>query len=120
VLELGKAGSAGTDKGVQPVLREGSVIVTIRTSNCKEAATATIGAQPWVLAKNERELTARWEGTHRYLIAGRTVAGSGTTRGWSPRPTLTAEADLPVHHQVFLLWVELILGRRAAAVAAAV
>jgi hypothetical protein len=120
VLELGKAGSAGTDKGVQPVLRDGSVIATIRTSNWKEAATATIGAQPWVLAKNERELTARWEGTHRYLIAGRTVTGSGTTRGWSPRPTLTAEADQPVHHQVFLLWVELILGRRAAAVAAAV
>jgi hypothetical protein len=159
VLELGKSGTAGTERGVQPVLREGSVVASIRTSNWKDAATATIGAQPWVLAKNKRELTARWavdpedavrlrarqtsmwkgtwtvdlegtpvevqtasrwKGTHRYVIDGRTVAESGTTGGWSPRPTLTAEAHLPMHHQVFLLWLELILGRRDSAVAAAV
>ena len=158
MLVLGKAGSAGTAKGVQPVLHDGSVVATIRTSNWKDAATATIGAQPWVLTKNKRSLSARWvtepedavrlcatqtsmwkdtwevdlegrpvevqtasrwKGTHRYLIDGRTVAESGTTGGWSPRPTLTAEPDLPLHHQVFLLWLELILGRRDSAAAAA-
>jgi hypothetical protein len=157
VLELGKAGSAGTEKGVQPVLRDGSVVATLRTSNWKEAATATIGDQPWVLSKSKRSLTARWatepedavrmratktslwkdtwrvdlegttvearaasrwKGTHRYVRDGRTVAESGSVGRWSPRPTLTAEVGVPLHHQVFLLWLELILDRRAAAAAA--
>ena len=156
MLELGKAGSAGTSRGVSPVLRDGLVVATVRTSNWKEGGTATIAAQDWVLAKSRRSLTARWaiepeeavrlramqtslwkstwvvdlegkhmevqtasrwKGTHRYLIDGRTAAESGTVGRWSPRPTLTAEPDLPLHHQVFLLWVELIRGRRAAAAA---
>ncbi len=151
MLELGKAGTAGTQKGVLPVLRDGSVVATLKASNWKEAATATVGAQQWVLAKDERGLTARWatepedavrmrahqtslwkgtwaadlegtpvevqsasywKGTHRFLTDGRVVAESGTTGGWSPRPTLTADADLPVHHQVFLLWLELVISRR--------
>ena len=155
MLELGKAGSAGTGTGVIPVLRDGAVVATLRSSNWKEAGTATIGEQAWVLAKNDRALTARWaadpedavrlrarqtslwkgtwaadlegtsvevlpasrwKGTHRYALDGRTVAESGTTGGWSPRPTLTAEPDLPLHHQVFLLWVELIISRRNTAV----
>ncbi len=151
MLELGKPGSAGTEKGILPVLRDRSVVATLRASSWKEAGTATIGAQTWVLAKTRRELTARWAtepedavrmrahqtslwkgtwavdlegtpvevrpasrwtGTHRYSIDGRTVAESGTNGWWSPRPTLTVEPDLPVHHQVFLLWLELVINRR--------
>ena len=158
MLELGKAGSAGMDRGVSPVLRDGFVVATVRTSKWREAGTATIADQDWVLAKGKRSLVARrafepeeavrlratktsfwtdtwvvdlegtdvevqtasrWRGTHRYLVNGRTVAESGTVGRWSPRPTLTAEADLPLHHQTFLLWLELVRGRRAAAAAGA-
>jgi len=164
VLELGKAGSAGTERGVLPVLRDGSVVATLRASNWKESATAVIGERVWVLAKNKRELTGRWavdpedavrlrarqisfwkgtwavdlDGTpvemqnvsrwknaHRYLVDGRQVAESGSTGGWSPRLTLTADPALALDHSVFLLWVELVLTRRndaamGAAVGAAV
>jgi hypothetical protein len=159
VLELGKAGSAGTEKGVLPVLRDGSVVATLRASSWKEAATAVVGDREWVFAKNKRELSARWatepegavrlrawqtsfwkgtwaaeldgmpvevqstswwKGTRRYLAGGRQVAESGTTGGWSPRPTLTADDALPLDQQVFLLWVELVITRRnTAAVGAA-
>jgi hypothetical protein len=159
VLELGKAGSAGTEKGVLPVLRDGAVVATLRASNWKEAATAVVGDREWVFAKHKGELTARWaaepedavrfrarqqsfwkgtwavdlegtavevhsasmwKGTHRYLTGGRQVAESGTSGGWSPRPTLTAEGSLPLDRQVFLLWVELVISRRNTAAATAV
>ncbi|MFD2093017.1 hypothetical protein [Blastococcus deserti] len=159
MLELAKPGSAGTGTGVIPVLRDGAVVALLRASNWREAGTATIGTQTWVLAKHRGDLTARWasdsedvvrmrarqtslwkgtwrvelegtpvevrsasrwKGTHRFLVDGKPVAESGTTGGWSPRPTLTAEPDLPVHHQVFLLWMELVLSRRnTAAITAA-
>jgi hypothetical protein len=63
--------------------------------------------------------TSWWKGTRRYSAGGRTLAESGTTGGWSHRPTLTEVGELPLHQAVFLLWVELVLGRRAAAAAAA-
>jgi hypothetical protein len=69
LLELGKAGAAGTGKGVRPVLRDGVVVATLRASNWKEAATAVVENREWVLAKAKGELTARWaadpEGTAR-------------------------------------------------------
>ena len=73
------------------------------------------------LAGLQVQMTAasRWKGTHRYSTAGGQVAVSGTTGGWSSRPTLTATGALPLEHQVFLLWVELVLRRRDAAAAAA-
>jgi hypothetical protein len=52
-----------------------------------------------------------WRSTHRYLSGDRQVAVSGTTGGWSPRPTLDAD-ELPLHQQVFLLWLELVISRR--------
>ncbi|MGY1697043.1 hypothetical protein ACI780_19250 [Geodermatophilus sp. SYSU D00814] len=63
-----------------------------------------------------------WRGTYRFTAGERTVAESGSTGGWSPRPTLTADEDLPLDAQVFLLWLVLVLQRRAygAAVAASV
>jgi hypothetical protein len=151
VLELGKAGSAGTEKGMIPVLRDGSVVATLRASNWKEAATAQIGDRSWIFAKEKGALTGRWEqdpedavrlrtrqtswwkdtwtvdlegttvdvesasrwkGTHRYLSGGRQVAESGTTGSWSPSPTLTADDALRIDHQVFLLWLELVVTRR--------
>ena len=69
VLVLGKAGTAGTEKGVLPVLRDDVVVATLRASNWKEAATAVVENREWVLAKTGRELTGRQapdpEGTAR-------------------------------------------------------
>jgi hypothetical protein len=59
-----------------------------------------------------------WRGTRRYLSAGRVVAESGSTGGWSTRPTLTVHADVPLDHSVFLLWLELVLRRRSDSAAA--
>jgi hypothetical protein len=151
VLELGKAGSAGTAKGVLPVLRDGAVVATLRASSWKEAATALVGDREWVFSKDKGELTARWaadpedavrlrlrqasfwkgtwtgdlegtvvqvenasmwRGTHRFVSDGRTVGTSGSTGGWTPRPTLDADPGMPLHHQVFLLWLELVISRR--------
>jgi hypothetical protein len=68
----------------------------------------------------EMQNASMWKGTHRYLSGGTAVAESGTTGGWSPRPTLVADDALPLHQQVFLLWLELVLSRRnTAAVGAA-
>ena len=66
----------------------------------------------------ERQNASVWKGAHRYLSGGRQVAESGSTGRWSPRPTLTADAALPLHQQVFLLWLELVISRRNTAVAA--
>lgn len=55
---------------------------------------------------------SHWRGTHRFLSGGQQVAHSGSTGGWSPRPTLTATPQMPLDHQVFLLWLELVLSRR--------
>ena len=66
----------------------------------------------------EMQNASMWSGTHRYLSGGKQVAESGTTGRWSPRPTLTADDALPLHQQVFLLWLGLVLSRRNAAVAA--
>ncbi|WP_456883164.1 hypothetical protein [Geodermatophilus sp. SYSU D00779] len=151
VLELGRAGSAGTGRGVRPVLRDGVVVATLRASNWKEAATAVVDDREWVLAKARRELTgrwaadpegtarlrarqtsfwrgtweadlegtpvqaevvSRWKGGHRYRSGGRVIAETGTTGGWSPRPTLTADESLPLDHQVYLLWLALVMSRR--------
>ena len=157
VLELGRAGGAGTEKGVRPVLRDGVVVATLRAAHWKEAATAVVDDREWVLAKDGRELVGRWpadpagtarlrarqtswwRGTWdvdleglvlqaarasvwrsglRYRDGDRQVALGGTTGGWSPRPTLRADVDLPLHQQVFLLWVELVLHRRMQGAAA--
>ena len=66
----------------------------------------------------EMQNASLWRGTHRYLTGGGQIAESGTTGGWSPRPTLTADAALPLHQQVFLLWLELVIRRRNSAAAA--
>jgi hypothetical protein len=157
VLEIGKAGSSGVEKGVVPVLRDGVVVARLQASRWKEAASAVVGNREWVFAKQKRELTGRWaadpegtarlharqtsawkgtwtidlegvqlemgnasawKGTHRYRAGGRVVAESGTTGGWSRRPTLTADDALPLDSRVFLLWLELLIQRRAAGAAA--
>lgn len=48
----------------------------------------------------------------RVLCAG-TPVGSSDRVGWSRRPTLDVDASIPVEHQVFLLWVLYIIGRRS-------
>jgi hypothetical protein len=158
VLELGRTGTAGAEKGAIPVFRDGSVVATLRASDWKESATAVVGDREWVFSKRKGELTGRWaaepegsarvsarqtslwkgtwtadlegtpvdvetasywKGTHRFLSGGRQVAESGSTGGWSPRPTLSADA-LPLDHQLFLLWLLLVISRRnTAAISAA-
>jgi hypothetical protein len=66
----------------------------------------------------EMQNASMWRGTHRYLTGDRQIAESGSTGGWSPRPTLTAEDVLPLHQQVFLLWLELVMSRRNSAATA--
>jgi len=66
----------------------------------------------------EMQNASMWKGTHRYLSGGRQLAASGSTGGWSPRPTLDADDALPLHQQVFLLWLELVISRRNSAAAA--
>jgi hypothetical protein len=60
----------------------------------------------------EMQNASMWKGTHRYSSGGVLVAESGSTGGWSPRPTIDADHALPLHQQVFLLWLELVLSRR--------
>ena len=59
------------------------------------------------------ETLSHWTGAHRFLSGGQQVAHSGSTGGWSPRPTLTAAPGMPLDHQVFLLWLELVTSRRS-------
>jgi hypothetical protein len=59
---------------------------------------------------------AFWKSGRPYVSGTTTVAESGTTGGWSPRPTLDAADALPLHQQVFLLWLELVISRRNTAV----
>ncbi|MGY1727814.1 hypothetical protein ACI79J_12665 [Geodermatophilus sp. SYSU D01062] len=61
-----------------------------------------------------------WKGTYRFTVGERAVAESGSTGGWSPRPTLTADDDLPLDVQVLLLWLVLVLQRRTYGAAVAV
>jgi len=58
VLELGRAGSAGT-RGEVPVLRDGEVVATLCASSWKETATALVGDREWIFAKRRGVLTAR-------------------------------------------------------------
>ena len=62
MLELGKAGSAGTAKGVLPgAAATASVVATLRASNWKEAATAVVGDREWVLRQAQgASCTGRW------------------------------------------------------------
>lgn len=67
----------------------------------------------------EMQGVSRWRGSHRYLMGERLVAERGSTGGWSPRPTLTADRTITVDQQVFLLWLELVISRRNTAAAGA-
>ena len=157
MLELGRSGSHGAEKGTLPVLADGAVVAILRASNWREAATAEFGARSWAFSKRGRELTgrwsaepedavrlrarqesfwkgtwsmdldgvpvevasaSRWKGTHRFSAAGRQLAESGRARGWTPKPTITADRSLPLDAQVFLLWWEFVMMRRSAAAAA--
>ena len=61
MLELGKSGSHGAEKGVVPVLDDGRVVATLRAANWREAATAEVGGRSWVFRRaGNRQLIARW------------------------------------------------------------
>jgi len=158
MLELGRAGTAGTEKGTLPVLAGGASVATLRTAKVRDAATAVVGGEEWLFTRSARGLVGRradepegsdpfratqtswwkgtweveldgtrlqmrtasaWRGTHRYTRDGATVAESGFTGGWLRLPSLAVREPLPLPAQVFLLWIELVLTRRATAGAAA-
>jgi len=59
-----------------------------------------------------------WRGTHAIERNSQEVAVSGTAGTWSTRMTLDAAEDVPLDHQLFLLWMVFILNRRASNAAA--
>jgi hypothetical protein len=161
VLELGKAGTAGMQKGECPVLRDGQVVGAMSPKRWRTAALAKLGAEEWVYARYKRDYVGRWatdpegsmrlrfwqtsmwkdrwavdlegrpaevgrttrhygRGTYGVLIDGWLVAVLGGTKGWLTRPTVDATDRLPLHQQMFLLWMQHVLQRRMAARAGAV
>ncbi|MDK3258683.1 hypothetical protein [Blastococcus capsensis] len=76
----------------------------LRTSFWKNTWAAELEGRPVEIAA-----VSMWQSTHRILSGGRQVAESGSTGGWSP---LSADDSPPLHQQVFLRWMELVLHRR--------
>jgi hypothetical protein len=66
VLELGRAGTAGVDRGVLPVLRDGAPVGALRASAWKESATATVGGATYEFGRDGRELAGRAGGNVRF------------------------------------------------------
>lgn len=90
---------------------EGSARLRARqTSMCKGTWEADLEGTVVIV-----ESASMWKGTHRFLAGGRQVAGSGTVGTWSTRPTLAADAAVPLDHQVFLLWLLVVISRRNSA-----
>ena len=54
-----------------------------------------------------------------WTAGGATLGTSGRIGFWNPVPTLDLRDDVPVHHAVFLLWLEHTFTRRNQAAAAA-
>ena len=80
------------------------------------ARSASFWKGTWTLDLEGRSVDMQnisiWKGTHRYVSGGQQVARTGSARWWSSRPTLDADDALPLHQQVFLLWLELVISRR--------
>jgi hypothetical protein len=62
VLELGRAGTAGTERGTLPVLDGGALVATLRTAKVREAATAVVGGEAWLFTRSRRGLVGRRAG----------------------------------------------------------
>ncbi|MCV2489759.1 hypothetical protein OF117_10335 [Geodermatophilus sp. YIM 151500] len=88
------------------------------------AGTARLRAWPtswwrsrWAVALDgtvlEVQHAAKGPGARRFLSGGRIVAASGRTGGRPALPTLHAADGVPLDHQVFLLWVGMVLDRRS-------
>ena len=73
MLELGKAGTAGTEKGTLPVLAGGSPAATLRTAKVRDAATAVVGGEEWLFTRSRNGLVGRRAGepedTERFRAA---------------------------------------------------
>jgi hypothetical protein len=71
MLALCRAGSTDVEKGVVPVLRDGVLVATLSAARWKEAATAMVGHQECMFARDTREGAA----------AELRTAGMATTAG---------------------------------------
>jgi hypothetical protein len=60
VLELGKPGTSGVDRETMPVLRDGTLVGSLRAAPWREQATARVGERDWVFTRRGRELFGRW------------------------------------------------------------
>ena len=60
MLELGRPGTAGVDRGAMPVLRDGAIVGSLLASPWWERATARAGDREWVYTRAGRELAGRW------------------------------------------------------------
>ncbi|HLR84192.1 MAG TPA: hypothetical protein VK059_04540 [Nocardioidaceae bacterium] len=78
--------------------------------------------QGWQVEAGAQAYLIRPEGffQSRYRVerAGVSIGESRKAGFWSNRPTLDVDADVPLEHQVFLLWIAFIMRRRAAGAAA--
>jgi hypothetical protein len=62
MLQLARAGTAGTEKGTLPVLQDGALVATLRTAKVREAATALVGDEEWAFERRGRSLAGRRAG----------------------------------------------------------
>ena len=67
----------------------------------------------------EMETASFWKGTHRYLVGGTAGRRERLDRRLVAPPHAGRRDALPLHQQVFLLWLELVISRRNTAAAAA-
>lgn len=58
-----------------------------------------------------------WQNSYSVERSGIRIGESRKAGFWSNRPTLDVDASVPLHHQVFLLWVAFIMRRRASSAA---
>ena len=105
MLELGRAGTIGAERGVLPVLRGGSLVGTLRASAWREGATAEVGGRSLEFGRSRRELTGRdagadaprfqarmtslWTGTWELELDG-TAVQMRTTSWWRGSRRYTA------------------------------
>ena len=54
-----------------------------------------------------------------WTVDGQQIGTSGRIGFWSPTPTLTLREDVPLHHAVFLVWLDVTFTRRNNQAAAA-
>jgi hypothetical protein len=82
MLELARAGTAGTERGTLPVLDGGVPVATLRTAKVREAATAVVGGEEWLFARSGRGLVGRRAGDPEDAERYRAIRTSSWKGSW--------------------------------------